>query len=54
MKAKCKVIIHRKCLIEREIYCVKYREYFVNRDIMKLVLGSSHKDDEMGGLRLRT
>lgn len=38
---------------ELDILCYS-GEYFINRDIMKLVLGSSYKDDEMGIVGLKT
>lgn len=42
-------------MLNEEIDILCYSgEYFINRDIVKLVLGSSYKDDEMGIVGLKT
>lgn len=35
------------------MYCIICGGYFINRELMKLVLGSPYKGDEMSGMGLR-
>lgn len=44
-----------KKVLNEEIDILCYSgEYFIHGDIMKLVLGSSYKEDEMAIVRLKT